>query len=226
MNITWQETLAAEKQKDYFKNIIEKVNQARAAKEIIYPKNTEIFNALKTTELHQVKVVILGQDPYHGPNQAHGLCFSVNHGITPPPSLVNIFKELRSDLGLPIPKHGCLTSWAEQGVLLLNSSLTVKAGSPLSHAKLGWEIFTDYIIKLVSDRRTGVVFLLWGSFAQKKAVLIDHTKHLILQAPHPSPLSSHRGFFGCKHFSKTNEYLANSGHLPINWSLKTEALED
>ncbi len=220
MASTWQDILGEEKQKDYFKNILETIRLQRNSGEIIYPQNSEIFNALKITELEQVKVVILGQDPYHGPGQAHGLCFSVNQGIKPPPSLVNIFKELNSDLQLPIPNHGCLTSWAKQGVLLLNSSLTVKAGLPLSHANLGWETFTDYIIQQISNHKENVAFVLWGSFAQKKSALINRSKHLILQAPHPSPLSSHRGFFGSKHFSQINRYLQKNNLAPIDWNLE------
>jgi len=164
-------------------------------------------------------VVILGQDPYHGQGQAHGLCFSVQNGVQPPPSLINIFKELHEDVGVPIPNHGNLTNWAEQGVFLLNASLTVRAGEPMSHSKIGWAEFTDTVIKKISEEKKHVVFLLWGKFAQEKRVLIDESKHLILRAPHPSPLSAHSGFFGCKHFSKTNEWLIKNGIDPIDWRL-------
>ena len=164
-------------------------------------------------------MVILGQDPYHGPGQAHGLCFSVQNGVAPPPSLVNIFKELQQDIGIEIPNHGNLTHWAQQGVFLLNASLSVRAGEPMSHSKIGWAQFTDHVIKTISDKKKNVVFLLWGKFAQEKKILIDERKHLILKAAHPSPLSAHAGFLGCKHFSKTNEYLVKNGIDPIDWSL-------
>lgn len=163
--------------------------------------------------------MIIGQDPYHGPGQAHGLCFSVQNGVPPPPSLVNIFKELKEDIGMAIPNHGNLTKWAAQGVFLLNASLTVRAGEPMSHSKIGWAQFTDTVIKTISDQKEHVVFLLWGKFAQDKKMLIDEMKHLILRAAHPSPLSAHNGFFGCEHFSKANEYLTNKGIDPVDWSL-------
>ena len=164
-------------------------------------------------------MVILGQDPYHGPGQAHGLCFSVPDGVPPPPSLVNIFKELKDDIGIPIPRSGNLTAWARQGVFLLNASLTVRAGEPMSHAKIGWATFTDTVIKTISDKKDHVVFMLWGKFAQEKRVLIDENKHLILRSVHPSPLSAHGGFFGCKHFSKANEWLMKKGISPVDWQL-------
>lgn len=164
-------------------------------------------------------MVIIGQDPYHGPNQAHGLCFSVKPGIAPPPSLQNIFKELHSDLGIPIPNHGCLEKWATQGVLLLNASLTVAAGQPQSHANIGWEQFTDKVIKTLNDESKNLIFLLWGAPAQRKGQMIDPTRHHVLKAPHPSPLSANRGFFGCKHFSKTNDFLRQMGKKEIDWSL-------
>ena len=173
----------------------------------------------KLTELDQVKVVILGQDPYHGPGQAHGLCFSVQNGVAPPPSLVNIYKELHSDIGMPIPPHGNLTRWAEQGVLLLNASLPVRANEPMSHSKIGWASFTDAVIRKVSAEKEKVVFILWGKFAQEKQALIDETRHFVLKAAHPSPLSAHNGFFGCRHFSKTNQLLVENGIDPIDWSL-------
>lgn len=185
----------------------------------VYPPGKMIFNAFHKSPLEKVKVVILGQDPYHGPGQAHGLCFSVQDGVPPPPSLVNIFKELKSDLGLDIPKQGNLTSWAEQGVFLLNTVLTVRHKTPQSHAGKGWEGFTDRVIQTLNEKRDGLVFLLWGSPARKKAAMIDTDKHLILEAPHPSPLSAHRGFLGCGHFSKTNAYLEGRGVVGINWSL-------
>lgn len=184
----------------------------------IYPKKTEVFNAFKLTSFENVKVVILGQDPYHGPNQAHGLSFSVNYGIKIPPSLANIYKELKSDIDFAIPSHGNLTSWANQGVLLLNATLTVRAGEPGSHQKKGWETFTDSVIKLISDKKENCVFLLWGNFAKSKINLIDLDKHLVLKAAHPSPLAG-GAFFGCKHFSKTNEYLKSKNISQINWAI-------
>ena len=208
---TWKEALAGERDLDYFRQITSFVERERSAGKTIYPKNSEFFNALLSTPFEAVKVVILGQDPYHGPNQAHGLCFSVREGIPPPPSLQNIFKELQSDLGIQPPHSGSLEKWAGQGVLLLNTTLTVEAGRPLSHANLGWERFTDRVIKEVNERRNGVVFMLWGSHAQKKGVAIDTSRHLVLKSPHPSPLSAHRGFLGCRHFSRANEYLQVHG---------------
>lgn len=186
---------------------------------IIYPKNALIFNAFNLTPFSKLKVVILGQDPYHGKNQAHGLSFSVPKGIKIPPSLKNIYKELESDLNFSIPNHGNLESWAKQGVLLLNAILTVNASEPASHKKSGWEDFTDTVIKKISDNSENKVFLLWGRFAQEKSKFIDSSKHLVLKAAHPSPFSAHNGFFGCKHFSKTNEYLVKHGQAPINWQI-------
>ena len=185
----------------------------------IYPQNSDVFNALACTPFSDVRVVILGQDPYHGPNQAHGLCFSVRPPVPPPPSLVNIFQELKSDLGIERPKHGCLESWARQGVLLLNAVLTVEAEKAGSHAGRGWEKFTDRVIQELNEKRSHLVFLLWGAYAQKKASFVDRSKHLVLEAPHPSPLSAHRGFLGCRHFSKANAYLAANGQAPIDWRL-------
>ena len=213
----WKSVLAAEKELEYFKQITSFVERERAAKKVIYPANSEVFNALSLTPLAEVRVVILGQDPYHGAGQAHGLAFSVKPGVPSPPSLQNIVKELKSDLGIDLPTHGCLSEWARQGVLLLNASLTVQSGKPLSHSQIGWERFTDTVIRHVSEQRSGVVFLLWGSFAQKKSALIDPNKHHILSAPHPSPLSAYRGFLGCKHFSMTNQLLAQQGLPEINW---------
>jgi uracil-DNA glycosylase len=186
---------------------------------VIFPPGPYIFAAFNITPLESVKVVILGQDPYHGKGQAHGLCFSVPHGITPPPSLINIFKEIRDDLGIPVPAHGNLQSWAEQGVLLLNATLTVRANQPGSHQNKGWEMFTDTVIRKLSLEREGLVFLLWGKFAQAKEYLIDTDKHHILKSAHPSPYSANAGFFGCRHFSKTNEILKKQGKKEINWEL-------
>ena len=194
--------------------------QEKQQNKVIYPPRSLIFNALNTTPLNQVKVVIIGQDPYHGPNQAHGLSFSVQRGVALPPSLRNIFHELHTDLGVPIPKHGDLTHWAEQGVLLLNSVLTVEAGQPTSHQKQGWEDFTDHVIDVLNQQREHIVFILWGAYAQRKGQRIDQNKHLVLKAAHPSPLSANRGgFFGCKVFSKANNYLKQNGIEPINWQL-------
>lgn len=195
------------------------VSEKQAQKEI-YPPNSLIFNAFNMTPLEQVKVVILGQDPYHGANQAHGLSFSVQRGVALPPSLRNIFHELHADVGVEIPRHGDLTRWAEQGVLLLNSVLTVEAGQPTSHQKRGWENFTDHVIDVLNEQREHIVFILWGAYAQRKGQRIDPNKHLILKAAHPSPLAANRGgFFGCKVFSKTNNYLKHNGIEPINWQL-------
>ena len=215
----WKEILRSEFDKPYFQQIVLHLKTEKTQNKIIYPPGSHIFNAFDTTPIDKVKVVIIGQDPYHGPGQAHGLCFSVQNGVQPPPSLINIFKELHEDVGVPIPNHGNLTSWAEQGVFLLNASLTVRAGEPMSHSKIGWAEFTDTVIKKISEEKKHVVFLLWGKFAQEKRVLIDESKHLILRAAHPSPLSAHAGFFGCKHFSKANEYLIKNGIDPINWRL-------
>lgn len=194
--------------------------EEKKADKVIYPPNHLIFNALNTTPLDRVKVVIIGQDPYHGPNQAHGLSFSVQKGVALPPSLRNIFHELHNDLGVKIPKHGDLTHWAEQGVLLLNAVLTVEAAQPTSHQKRGWEEFTDHVIDVLNEQREHIVFILWGAYAQRKGQRIDQNKHLILKAAHPSPLSANRGgFFGCKVFSKTNNYLKQYGIEPIDWQL-------
>jgi uracil-DNA glycosylase len=215
----WKEILKDEFAKPYFQQIVLHVKTERTQGKTIYPPGQFIFNAFNTTPFDKVKVVILGQDPYHGPGQAHGLCFSVQNGVPPPPSLINIFKELQDDIGIQIPQHGNLTKWAEQGIFLLNASLTVRAGEPMSHAKIGWALFTDTVIKKISDKKQDVVFMLWGKFAQEKRVLIDETKHCILRSVHPSPLSAHAGFFGCKHFSKANAYLVSKGIDPVDWSL-------
>lgn len=216
---SWKEKLKEEFNKPYMLELKSFLKKEKELKKIIYPAGSLIFNALNLTPFNKVRVVILGQDPYHGPNQAHGLCFSVLKGVPPPPSLVNIYKELIADIGISKPPHGELTSWAQQGVLLLNATLTVEDGKAGSHQNRGWEHFTDRVIHLINDNRENIVFLLWGSFAQKKASFIDRKKHLVLEAPHPSPLSAHRGFLGCKHFSKTNEYLKSKGYEPIQWSL-------
>jgi uracil-DNA glycosylase len=216
---SWKATLKPEFAKSYFQNIVTFLKTEKMANRTIYPPGALIFNAFNTTPFDNVKVVILGQDPYHGPGQAHGLCFSVSTGVQPPPSLVNIFKELQSDVGVAIPDHGNLTKWAEQGVLLLNASLTVRAAEPMSHSQIGWAEFTDNVIKRISEEKEHVVFILWGKFAGAKQVLIDETKHLVLKAAHPSPLSAYSGFFGCRHFSKANEYLMRNGKDPINWAL-------
>jgi uracil-DNA glycosylase len=191
----------------------------KAAGRVVYPRGPEIFAALDSTPFAAVKVVILGQDPYHGPGQAHGLCFSVPPGMEVPPSLANIFKEIEADLGLPRPDHGYLRPWAERGVLLLNAVLTVEQGQAAAHAGKGWEGFTDHVIQHLAEEREGLVFLLWGSYAQQKGKVIDPRRHCVLRAPHPSPLSAHRGFFGCRHFSAANRYLAKVGAGPIDWSL-------
>ena len=213
---SWQEVLQTEFDKPYFENLVGFVKQEYASN-TIFPPAGQIFNAFNTCPFNNVKVVILGQDPYHGPGQAHGLCFSVNDGIQFPPSLQNIFKEITADLGIPAPKTGNLTRWAEQGVLLLNATLTVRASQAGSHQGKGWEEFTDAVIKTISEQAENVVFILWGSYAIKKKSLINTSKHCILTAPHPSPLSSYRGFFGCKHFSQTNTYLTSKGKTPIEW---------
>ena len=216
---SWKELLKPEFNKPYFQQIVLHLKTERLQKKIIYPPGGFIFNAFDKTPIDRVKVVILGQDPYHGSGQAHGLCFSVQMGIPPPPSLNNIYKELHNDIGIKIPNHGNLTHWAEQGVFLLNASLTVRAGEPMSHSKIGWAEFTDTVIKKISDEREHVVFLLWGKFAQEKKALIDESKHLILKAAHPSPLSAYSGFFGCRHFSKANAYLISKGIDPVDWKL-------
>jgi uracil-DNA glycosylase len=216
---SWKAALKPEFAKTYFQNIVTFLKTEKMANRTIYPPGSLIFNAFNTTPYDNVKVVILGQDPYHGPGQAHGLCFSVAQGVPPPPSLVNIFKELQTDVGVAIPDHGNLTKWAEQGVLLLNASLTVRAAEPMSHSQIGWAEFTDNVIKKISEEKQNVVFILWGKFAGAKQVLIDETKHLVLKAAHPSPLSAYSGFFGCRHFSKANDYLMKNGRDPINWAL-------
>lgn len=219
METSWKQALNKEFKKGYFLQAVQHVKIEKSQGKTIYPSGKYIFNAFNTTPLDKVKVVILGQDPYHGAGQAHGLCFSVQKGVPPPPSLLNIFKELREDIGLEIPQHGDLTHWAEQGVFLLNASLTVRAGEPMSHAQIGWAPFSDAVIRTISEKKKHVVFLLWGKFAKEKKSLIDTDKHLLLMAAHPSPLSAHNGFMGCKHFSAANHYLIKNGIDPIDWHL-------
>jgi len=219
---SWKEALKNEFTKPYFLEVVTHLKTEKLAGKTIYPPGSLIFNAFNHTPFNKVSVVILGQDPYHNPGQAHGMSFSVPNGVKPPPSLVNIYKEIKSDIGIPMPAaYGNLTRWAEQGVLLLNAILTVRANEPASHQKIGWMNFTDAVIQKISDERSGVVFLLWGKFAQDKQILIDETKHLLLKAAHPSPFSADKGFFGCRHFSKTNDYLVKQGKEPINWKLLT-----
>lgn len=218
---SWKAVLKSEFNKPYFLQVVTHLKTERATGATIYPPGQLIFNAFTKTPFDQLKVVILGQDPYHGAGQAHGLSFSVPDGIKPPPSLVNIYKELNKDIGMPIPTSGNLSKWAEQGVLLLNAVLTVRANEPASHAKIGWMDFTNAVIKKISDEKQGVIFLLWGKFAHDKQVLIDETKHHVLKAAHPSPFSADKGFFGCKHFSRTNELLMKQGLSPIDWNTST-----
>lgn len=214
---SWKKVLGEEFEKPYFHELSKKVSEAYLGSAPIYPHQKAMFTAFELCPFNEVKVVILGQDPYHGAGQAHGLCFSVQDGIKIPPSLHNINKELRDDLGISIPTSGSLTRWAQQGVLLLNAVLTVEAGKPGSHQGIGWEQFTDTVIQKISDEMDHIVFLLWGKHAQNKGSRIDVTKHLVLKAPHPSPFSAHSGFLGCKHFSQTNEYLTRRKREPIEW---------
>lgn len=216
---SWLQHLEAEFYQPYMQQLKLFLQQEKAAGKVIYPKGSDIFNALNSTAFDQVNVVILGQDPYHGPNQAHGLCFSVQKGIAIPPSLVNIYKEIQRDLGFDIPSHGCLQSWAEQGVLLLNATLTVEQANAGSHQGKGWETFTDKVIQCLNEQQEGLVFLLWGGYAQKKGRLIDTAKHCVLKSAHPSPLSAYRGFLGNGHFSAANAYLSQRGQQPINWQI-------
>lgn len=216
---SWKEALEPEFTRPYFQEIAAFLKTEKMQGKTIYPPGNLIFNAFKHTPFDKVKVVLLGQDPYHGPGQAMGLSFSVPDSVPPPPSLVNIYKELHKDIGMAIPKTGNLTPWADQGVLLLNAALTVRANEPASHSKVGWMSFTDAVIRKISDEKKGVVFLLWGRFAQDKQILIDETKHHVLKAAHPSPFSADKGFFGCRHFSKTNELLTRQGLDPIDWNI-------
>lgn len=220
---SWKKRLIGEFQKDYMEKLKAFLLQEKRAGKVIYPKGDEYFNAFNLTPFDKVKVVIIGQDPYHGPNQAHGLCFSVKPGVRFPPSLQNIFKEINDELGIPMPNHGCLTHWAQQGVLLLNAVLTVEQAKAAAHQGKGWETFTDAVIHRINEEKENVVFLLWGSYAQKKGSFIDTSKHLVLKSPHPSPLSAHRGFFGNGHFKKCNEYLASKGLEPIDWSVPDQS---
>ncbi len=213
---SWKQRLAAEFEKDYFIKLTEFV-RSEYMRTTIYPPAKLIFNAFDHCPFDKVKVVIIGQDPYHGPGQAHGLCFSVNEGVPNPPSLQNIFKEIQSDLGTPIPPNGDLTRWANQGVLLLNATLTVQAHQAGSHQRRGWETFTDAAIRILAEEREHIVFILWGAYAQKKGAFIDRNKHLVLTSAHPSPLSAYNGFFGNKHFSRANEYLKMHGETGIDW---------
>ena len=216
INNDWLDALKGEFKKPYYKKLFETVNEEYRTRQI-FPPADDIFNAFHLTPLHNVKAVILGQDPYHNVGQAHGLCFSVKKGVDIPPSLVNIYKELHDDLGCTIPNHGCLTKWAEQGVLMLNTVLTVRAHQANSHKDIGWEEFTDAAIKALAKDREHLVFILWGSYAQGKAAYIDPSRHLVLKSAHPSPLSAYRGFFGNKHFSRANDYLIQNGEEPIKW---------
>lgn len=216
----WQQLLGQEKAEPYFVDTLSQIKQARQAGQVIYPPDADVFNAFKLTSLDNLKVVILGQDPYHGPNQAHGLAFSVRRGVKVPPSLQNMYKELALEYpDFQIPEHGCLEQWAQQGVLLLNTVLTVVATQPNSHRHLGWERFTDKVIESISSQCQGVVFLLWGSHAQRKGRFIDRQRHHVLEAPHPSPLSAHRGFLGCGHFKQANTLLQQQGKTAIDWQL-------
>lgn len=216
---SWKEILIDEFNSEYFALLKEFLVEEKS-KFTVYPSGQLIFNAFNRTPFNKVRVVLLGQDPYHGHGQAHGLCFSVPAGVAQPPSLVNIFKEINADLGVTIPKSGNLEKWAGQGALLLNATLTVRANQAGSHQGKGWETFTDNVIKKISDRRVGIIFILWGKYAQAKESLIDSQKHYILKAAHPSPFSAYNGFFGCKHFSKTNELLIRHGLTPVNWSVE------
>ncbi len=216
---SWLARLAPEFEQPYMAGLRSFLLAEKKAGKQVFPAGDEIFNAFAHTPLERVRVVILGQDPYHGPGQAHGLCFSVKPGVQVPPSLQNIFKEIRDELGYPIPTQGNLTAWADQGVLLLNSVLSVESGRAASHQGKGWEAFTDRVIELVNRECEGVVFMLWGSYAQRKGAIIDRQRHCVLTAPHPSPLSAHRGFFGCGHFVAANEYLVSQGKEPIDWRL-------
>lgn len=219
---SWKEVLKNEFTKTYFLEIVTFLKMEKNAGKNIYPPGPLIFNAFTQTPFHKVKVVIIGQDPYHNPGQAHGLSFSVPSGVKPPPSLMNIYKEINASLGIAMPaEFGNLIKWAEQGVLLLNAILTVRANEPGSHSKIGWMNFTDAVIKKISDEKSGIIFLLWGKFAQEKQALIDETKHHVLKAAHPSPFSAYQGFFGCNHFVKTNQLLTEQGLQPIDWKLLT-----
>lgn len=218
---SWKKNLQKEFDKPYFAEIVELLKAEKKSNQVIYPKGADIFNAFNATHFEDVKVVIIGQDPYHGPDQAHGLSFSVQNGIKPPPSLINIYKELESDLGIQMPRdYGNLSQWAAQGVLLLNATLTVRANQPNSHSGIGWQIFTDAVIHILNEKKQNLVFMLWGNFAREKGINIDEKKHLVLKSAHPSPFSADKGFFGCKHFSLANAYLMQHGLNPVDWLIK------
>ncbi|SFR74934.1 Uracil-DNA glycosylase [Marinobacter daqiaonensis] len=219
----WDRILGGEFRQPYMRQLAEFLADAEKAGKVLHPERRHCFNALNSTPLDQVEVVILGQDPYHGPGQAHGLCFSVRPHVAVPPSLKNIFKEIEDDLGIAPPDHGCLQPWADRGVLLLNAVLTVEEGNPGAHQGKGWETFTDRVIEAINRHRKGVVFLLWGSYARKKGRVIDRDRHLVLEGPHPSPLSAYRGFFGCRHFSRANQWLEEQDLPPVDWSLPDKA---
>jgi len=221
---SWMNYLGEEFEKGYMLKLKSFLKEELDKKKSIYPCDSEMFSAFNLTPLDKVKVVIIGQDPYHGPNQAHGLCFSVKPGIKPPPSLKNIYKELKSDLALEIPNHGFLESWAKNGALMLNNVLSVEHSKPASHKGQGWEIFTDRVVNILNEECNNLVFLLWGSHAQKKAVNVDRNKHLVLECSHPSPFSAHKGFLGSKHFSKANNYLVSNSVAPVDWSLPEKVI--
>ncbi len=219
ISAAWDPILASEFDAPYMQELKNFLKQEKAARKVLYPPSAQVFEALRLTGFDDVRVVILGQDPYHGPGQAHGLSFSVPAGVPIPPSLKNIFQEINDDLGIPAPAHGNLVHWASQGVLLLNAVLTVEQGNAGAHQGKGWETFTDAVVSRLDQSRSGLVFLLWGSYAQKKGQLINRDRHLVLESAHPSPLSAHRGFLGCRHFSRANDYLASQALPPIDWSL-------
>ncbi len=223
LEASWLRELGEEFNQPYMRELSAFLRRQKAAGKRVYPPGGNIFNALDSTPFDQVKVVILGQDPYHGPGQAHGLCFSVPPGVAPPPSLQNMFKELQSDLGFKSPNHGCLKNWASQGVLLLNAVLTVEARRAASHQGKGWEQFTDRVVQCLNEKQSGLVFMLWGAYAQRKGEIIDRDRHLALTAPHPSPFSADRGFFGCRHFSRANDYLREQGRETIDWQLPLDS---
>ncbi len=224
LEASWLDVMGDEFEKPYMEELRSFLLQEKQNGKTLFPPGQQIFYALDRTPFHRVKVVILGQDPYHGPGQAHGLCFSVQPGVAPPPSLINIYKEMESDLGLQPPPHGCLSSWADQGVLLLNSVLTVEAHRAASHQGRGWEQFTDRIIRELENRREHLVFILWGGYARKKGSFIRRDRHLVIESPHPSPLSSYRGFFGSRPFTRSNDYLQQTGQTPIDWKLPEEGV--
>jgi uracil-DNA glycosylase len=223
---SWQPTLGIEFDKPYMQQLRKFLRQEKDQKKVIYPKSANVFQAFALTPIENVKVVLLGQDPYHGEGQAHGLCFSVQPGVRLPPSLMNIYKELKIDLGIPTSQNGCLENWAKQGVLLLNSVLTVEKGRAGSHQGKGWEQFTDRVIEILNEKMQGLVFLLWGAYAQKKGQFIHADKHLVLKAAHPSPFSAHQGFLGCRHFSSANAYLEKQGKSPIDWQISQSVQKD